>query len=310
MSEPPPGPARPRAWVVGCAVLGLVVLAVQLWGYGRWLATGDLDPVRGAARLPAGVARNVRSAELTLVAAAAAWLAFVAWGWWHRRTLTWPLLWTLAWAATFWQEPLVNARNHTFSFNTGFHNAGDWTTHLPLVPDTYSPLPEALLMEGLVFLALLPALATATAALLRFAHRRLSVDNLVALLAVGYLAVVAFDVAFELAGIDQQLLAYVELGGPALNAGAPDQWPLYEGFAIGAAWAFPGLLTFIRRDLPPEERREAGPRWWPGPGGGVLTVLAAVGAVNLVFGLYNAGYLAIMDGTVAEQSPWLSPNPS
>lgn len=305
-----PASSRAGAWCALLGVLGSVVVLVQAWGYGRWRTASGLEPVRAAAPLPSDVAADVRSAELTLVVLAAAWLAFVAWDWWRQRTLTWPLLWTIAWASTFWQEPLVNVRHHTFSFNTGFRNAGDWTTHLPLVPDSYSPLPEAIVMEGLVFLALLPCLAFGVAALLRLAHRRLGIRNRALLIAVGYLAVVAFDAAFELAGIGQQLLAYVELGGPALDAGDHNQWPLYEGAAIGAAWAFPGILMFLRRDFPPEGARETQPRWWQGRRAAALTIVTAIGAVNLVFGLYNAGYVAIMDGTVTDQPEWLAPTHS
>jgi hypothetical protein len=61
-----------------------------------------------------------------------------------------------------------------------------------------------------------------------------------------------------------------------------------------------------RRDLASEGNRETEPRWSSGRGGAVITTLAAIGAVNLALGLYNAGYLALMDGTVAEQPSWLA----
>jgi hypothetical protein len=288
------------------ALVGALLIAVQVWAYGTWLL-GSPEPLRSPTPVPADVTSTVRRAELTSIVGATVWLLFVCWDWARRRTLTWPLLWTVAWACVFWQEPLVNARTHTFSFNRGFHNLGDWTTHIPFVPDSYSPLPEALVLEGLVFLYLLPLLAMAVAAFLRVVRRRLGISNPIALVLIAYLAVVVFDAAFEVQGVQQGLLRYVELGGPAVGAGEPEQWPILEGFAIGAAWAFPGILTYFLRDHRAQHAERPAPRWRAGRHGAAVTLLAAIGMTNVVFGLYNAGYIAVMKGTVSEQPVWLAP---
>lgn len=306
---PPPGePAlfRVRPVVAGLAALGVAVLLVQVWGYGAWLLSAPLEPIRSGVPVPDEISSRVRIAELTSVIGATAWIGFVGFDWWRRRAMTWPLLWTVAWACVFWQEPLVNVRNHTFSFNREFQNLGDWTTHLPFVPDSYSPLPEALVLEGLVFLYLLPLLAIAVAAYARLLRRVLPFASVIPSVVIAYLSVVGFDVAFELQGVHQGLLRYVELGGPAINAGEPGQWPLFEAFAIGAAWAFPGLLTFLLRDH--WQVQTKAPIWWTGRRGRSITLLAAIGVTNLVFGLYNTTYIAVMDGTVSEQPDWLAPS--
>lgn len=245
-------------------------------------------------------------AELTSIIGAVAWLWYVGRDWWRRRTLTWPLMWTVAWACVFWQEPLVNVRTHTFSFNREFVNLGDWTSHLPFVPGTIPPLPEALVLEGLVFLYLLPLVAVGVAAYLRLLRRVLPTTNVVALIVTAYLTVVAFDLAFELQGIHQGLLRYVEIGGPAIGGGTPEQWPLFEGFSIGAAWAFPGILTFLLREHWKVQVHR--PQWWPGRRPTAVTLLAAIGAANLVFGVYNAAYVAEMKGTISHQPAWMSLN--
>ena len=296
---------RLRALVAGLALLGAVVIAIQAWGFGAWLLTGNPEPIRTQSPVPADVTSAVRMAELTSIVGATAWLAFVIQGLWRRRGLTWPALWTVAWACVFWQEPLINVRNHTFSFNKEFYNLGDWTPHLPFVPSSYSPMPEALVLEGLVFLYLLPLLAIAVAAYARMLRRLLPCTSVVPTVVLAYLSVVGFDLAFELQGIHRGLLRYVELGGPALNAGSPEQWPIFEGFAIGAAWAFPGILTFLLRDHWRIQRER--PSWWTGSHVTGVTMLAAVGATNLVFGLYNAAYIAVMDGTISHQPEWLAP---
>lgn len=292
------------AWRTSARVLviiGVLALAVQLWGYGAWVSSTP-HAVQPTVATPPHVTDHVHLAELTSVIGAACWLWYVAWSTWRRRGLTWPLLWTLAWTLAYWQEPLVNLRHHTFSFNRAFYNLGDWTSHLPFVHGSPSPLPEALILEGLVFVYLLPLLAMVVAGYLRLLRRLLPFRSVLPAIAIAYLSVVVFDAAFELQGISQGLLRYVEIGGPALNSGSSHQWPLLEGLMIGAAWAFPGIAMFLLRDH------------WRFPRTGpqlaerstTATVLAAVGAVNLVFGIYNAVYILTMHGTVAGGStPWL-----
>jgi hypothetical protein len=140
---------------------------------------------------------------------------------------------------------------------------------------------------------------------MRALRRYARITSPLALVLAAWLAVGLFDLAFERQGISGGLLAYVELGGPALDKGEPTQWPIYEGLGIGLAWAVPGIVMFFRRDAPDPGKREITPRWWHGRRASLITVLAAVGLVNLVFAIYNAGYLAIMDGTVAEMPAWL-----
>lgn len=306
LADPGSKPDRRSRIATLLAVLGMVVLATQVWGYGAWLLSSSLEPLRSPQPIPDDVANRIRIAELSSMLGAAAWLAYVAWDWSRKRALTWPLLWTVTWVCVYWQEPLVNVRTHTFSFNRAFHNLGDWTTQLPFVPSSYSPLPEALILEGLVFLYLLPLLATVVAAYMRLLRDRLRIRSPWILALVAYVTVVGFDCAFETRGIAQGLLRYVEIGGPALHEGQPTQWPLFQGFAIGAAWALPGIVTYLVRDHRAKEPRTHRPQWSVDRRSATVTVLAAIGAANLVFGLYNASYVAVMHGTVSEQPAWLS----
>jgi hypothetical protein len=289
--------------VAALAVAGAVVVAVQVWGFTAWLLSPDFATITSPTRAPDAISAGVTRAQLVSVVGTVLWLGYVAWDWWRRRRLTWPLLWTVAWTLVFWQEPLVNVRTRTFSFNKEFANWGDWTTHLPFVRDS-SPLPEAVLLEGLVFVYLLPLVAMATAALMRVLHRYLRLPSPVLVL-VAWFAVGLFDMLFERQGIAGGLLAYPEVGGPALDPGQPNQWPIYEGLAIGLAWALPGMVMYFRRYPTDRDKRELTPSWWRGSHAWLVTVLAAVGLVNVVFGFYNAGYALIMHGTVAELPPWI-----
>lgn len=306
LTDQPSKPDRRSRLVTLLAILGVILLAVQAWGYGAWLFSSSLEPLRSPQPVPGDVVDRVRVAELSSLLGASAWLAYVAWDWSRKKTLTWPLLWTVTWACVYWQEPLVNVSTHTFSFNRAFHNLGDWTTYLPFVPSSYSPLPEALILEGLVFLYLLPLLATVVAAYMRLLRNRLRIRSPWILALIAYGTVAVFDWAFESRGIAQGLLRYVEIGGPALHEGRPTQWPLFQGFAIGAAWALPGIVTYLIRDHHAPEPRQHRPQWAIHRRSVSVTILAAVGAANLVFGVYNAGFVALMHGTTSEQPAWLS----
>ena len=307
-ADPAKGPSFQPAVALGLAVIGAVIIVVQACGYLSWLFSSDFAAIRSPVAVPEDIKAIAHQAELSSIIGASLWLCFVAWGWSRKRTLTWPLLWTIAWALTFWQEPMVNVRHHTFSWNKALFNRGDWTTHLPFVPDSYSPMPEALILEGLVFLYLLPLFAMVIAALMKAMQRYLHITNKVMLVLLAWAAMGLADMKFEFGGIAKGLLAYVEIGGPALNAGSVTQWPIYEGVGVGLAWALPGMIMFFRRDVAMAAHNEVFPRWWQGRYAIPATLLAAVGLVNIIFGIYNAGYVMIMDGTVASLlPPWLAP---
>lgn len=115
---------------------------------------------------------------------------------------------------------------------------GDWTPHLPLVPDGGSTLPTPLGMRPFFF-AVLP--------------------------------------------MGQGMHAYLPAYGPlSIRDGTPEQFPLYETVLLGPMWALPAIA--------------------------LLTVLAAVGALNVAFLAYNLiAFVWLPGDTAAQMPPWLTP---
>jgi hypothetical protein len=117
--------------------------------------------------------------------------------------------------------------------------------------------------------------------------------------AIVYAAVLVFEFGVEMRSIAQGVHSYPEVfGALSIRDGQADQFPLYENWLLGLMWFLPGLLVFLVRDL----RGRALPL--PGP----RTVLAAAGALNLAFLLYNlVAFVWLPADTVAPMPPWLQP---
>ncbi len=281
------------------AVVGAAFVAFQLWGYVSWGLDGGSARFETDAAIPDFAESALRLGRIVTPAVAVLWLAFVTRGVVRARALTWPALITMAWALTYWQESLANVTGARFAYNAELYDRGDWTDHLPFVDLTGPGLPQPLQMETFVFVGMFPLFSWGAASLMRALHRRTSWSPwLVAL--VGYLVVLVVEFAAEMRSIAQDVHAYPEVfGALSIRDGAPDQFPLYENWLLGLMWFLPGLLVFVLRDL----RDQDAPTIRPG-----IAVLAAAGALNTAFLLYNLiAFVWLPADTVAPMPPWLNP---
>lgn len=293
-----PTAARRGLLLPALAVVGGLFVVFQLVGYVSWLADGGSEPFEVDEVVPAATAEAIRLGRIVAPALAVVWLAVVVRGVIRARALTWPALVTTTWALTYWQESLANVTGARFAYNAAFYDRGDWSGHLPFVDPTGPGLPQPLQMETFVFLGMFPLFSWGAATLMRTLHRRTSWSPwLIALLT--YLVVLVVEFGAEMRSIAQEVHSYPEVfGALSIRDGAVDQFPLYENWLLGLMWFLPGLAVFVLRDL----RGHDLPPWRPLPG-----VLAAAGALNLAFLLYNlVAFVWLPADTVAPMPPWLN----
>lgn len=284
--------------VPALAVVGAGFLAFQLWGYVSWALDGGSTPFETSATIPDSASSAIRLGLIVTPTIAVLWLAFVVRGALRARTLTWPALLTFAWALTYWQESMANVTGARFAYNADFYDLGDWTDHLPFVEMSGPGLPQPLGMETFVFVGMFPVFSWTIAAGLRALHRRTQWHPALVAGAV-YAAVLVFEFLVEMRSIAQGVHSYPEVfGALSIRDGQVDQFPLYENWLLGLMWFLPGLLIFLVRDLRGRDLPRPGPR----------TVLAAAGALNIAFLLYNlVAFVWLPADTVAPMPPWLNP---
>jgi hypothetical protein len=300
-----------RRWVRpldALAGLGLAFVVYQVWGIVAWLAS-DGFRARPAVAVPGRMHNLAVESQLGMQIVAAGWLVYLVVDLVRRRTLTWPLLVTAVWTLTYWQESLANVTGGRFAYNSAYFERGDWTPHMPFVPAGGSTLPPPLGLEPFVFFAVLPILAFAGAAALRGVRRFTRVRSPWVLAGIGYAGFMALDFLIEQRSIGQGMHSYPLVYGPlSIRDGSPRQFPMYETVLLGLMWALPAIVLFTLRDIPTSGSAPAPPRWRQGPVGALLTVLAAVAAMNVVFLVYNLiAFVWLPGNTPAQMPPWLTP---
>jgi hypothetical protein len=297
-----------RAAAISLAILGVVFVIYQVWGYIAWIISDDfvatppgLDPIADEVR-----SSLVRTQRI-MVLWAVVWTVVLVLQWRSARRLTWPMLLTIAWVSVYWQDPLVNWTGYHFSYNAYLFNRGDWISHLPFVSHSGPMLTQPLLVEALAFYAVVPTVGLLAYGVMRFANRRLHVTSPVVLIVLAWATIFAFDAGLENLAIHQHMHAWTSVTEMlSLNAGTPQQWPIYEGVVLGVLWGLGGILMYFaaeRRVTVLDDGIDTlvTASW----GRGALTVLSVVGFYNLMFLAYNAA-LNLLATNVVQFPSWLA----
>jgi Spirocyclase AveC-like len=240
--------SRLRTFSSAFAVIGTLIVAYQIMGYLLWITGPNFVAVApGPDPIPSEMLAGIRGQEQSQMTMALCWTLFLAGYSMWRRSLTWPVVLTIVWTATFWQEPLINAANQAFTTNLYFFNRGDWISSLPLMPIGGPTMTEPLKMEFPGFYMLNPLFSMMAAGLMIVAWKYLRIRNAITLFLIGAGFGFALDAYSELFSIKAGILAWNK-AYPALSvrAGSMQQWPVYEGIMLGTLWAFLGILYFFR----------------------------------------------------------------
>lgn len=239
---------RLRRFASAFAVIGGLTVLYQLIGYVGWLTGPSFAPVSaGPDPIPAAVLAGIRGVEQSSLLMAGIWTLFlIAYSAW-RKALTLPLVLSIAWAATYWQESMVNAGVQAFTINLHYFNRGDWISSLPLMPIDGPTMTQPLKMEAPAFYVLNPLFSLMAAGLMLLAAKYLRIRNAILLFLIGAGFGIGMDAYAEIYGIKNGLLVW-NRAWPALSihAGTTQQWPVYEGLMLGTLWTLIGIFWFFR----------------------------------------------------------------
>ncbi|HVW31695.1 MAG TPA: spirocyclase AveC family protein [Acidimicrobiia bacterium] len=292
-----PGPElRPRRSgpVVVWATVGAAFLALQVWVYGSWLASGDLKAVSpGPTPIPGWMHVTIRLFEAGSVAAGVAFLWFFLVRPWRKAGhITLDGMFCLAYLTLFWMDPMMNLFNTWFTYNAGFIAVASWAPHIPW---WFSPrggnLPQAVLM----FLPAYPyaqfGQAILAGLLMRRVERRWPAITRVRLVALTWGALIAGDFIIESVSMRLGLWAFPgAIRGLSVMAGTRFQFPVYEAVTLAAFHTAVAAVRYHRDD----QGRTAVERGadLPAPGGGPVRdsgrrFLAIVGFCNVAYLAYN-----------------------
>jgi hypothetical protein len=284
------------------ALAGAGFILFQLYGYIRWLLA-DIPLHRSSIAVPDTLATSVEGAERAIFGLAVLWLMLLVVISLRRRRLSWPVMQTIAWSSVYWQESLVNAKVHSFSYNAHFLNRGDWMPFLPALAPATTLLDQPLMMEASVFFWMIPLVGLAAAALLKQLSRWIKSPLL--LILIGVASVTAFETGFEFSGIRQGMLAWNRVPQSlALWPGTPRQWPLLE-LLLGMLWSLPAIAWHFRSRpwlawLDPDQE----PR---GLRADAARALALCAVINSLFLAYNLVLIWPSAEATADFPAWLSP---
>ena len=242
-------PSSPVLWWAAC---GMVVVAIAVSAWGRWVFSADFTPAPiGPDVMPATHLIVLRSTE-ALFAASGAMLAWrVLFRPWVRdRRVSWDGLFLIACLSIYLQDPIDNYFNFTFCYNAHFINFGSWGMYIPgWESPRQNRFAEALLLMGGMFITLFFGLSVIGCWWLRKARSVLPRLSFMGHLALFFAFLVAVDLLIEVMFCHTELFAYAGTYHPlTLWAGQPYQFPVYESTGIASVCTGFTLLRYSRDD--------------------------------------------------------------
>lgn len=283
--------ARPILW---WAALGVVALAVQLYGYGGWILSGDAQPQSFAHDdLSFGTKAVAWGSQIVCVGLFIGMAIYVARQCRPDRRLTFDAMLLTAWVACVWQDPLVNYVRNTFFYNSYYLNFGAWSNFIPgWVSPRGEMIPEAVVLVFFGYAGISLPIIFAINGIMRRARAVRPTIGKVGLVLVALGSAAAIDIALELFWVRTGNMAYLgTVHALSLWGGTRYQWPLYEGLFWGGVWAAIACVrffrddkgrTFVERGLE-ELRVSTRTKTW-------ASVLAVIGFFNVAFGVYNIAW--------------------
>ncbi|MEO5641398.1 MAG: spirocyclase AveC family protein [Sphingomicrobium sp.] len=295
-----------RIW----AALGALFLAVQLYAYGRWMASDDFratalgaDPVPTVPRI-ASITYEILS--IATLAVALVWFVRGI-----RRTgrIDSTRLLMLGWLSAYWLDPWLNFLRPMFTYNAYHFNRGCWCEYIPFWQSPGGArIAEPLLIDPPSYFVTFTATALFALAAMRRAKGRWPKLSVAGLVLAGFVAVWAtmglLDIAAtRLLGFDAWPIAFQRA---SFWGGRAYQFPIYEFVLFPSTFVACALLLYFADDNGTTiiERGVGAVR------GERLQTTARILAFVAFCNLLNLGYTSAMGMHAQFADPWPRDLPS
>jgi Spirocyclase AveC-like len=277
-------PAKPVLW---WATFGTVVLVVMVVTVGQWMLSSEFRPApTGSDAMPAGMQAWINALEIFFTSGMLImWWVFLIKPWIKAGHITWDGLFLLACTSIWYQDPIDNYFNFTFTYNAHFHNMSSWSN---FIPGWQSPraenFAEPYFFMGSFFMWVFFGISIIGCWLLN--KLKLWLPNLSSfvhiIIACGIFC--ALDFLMESLFTHTGIFAYVAVYSPlSFWAGTAQQFPLYESTGIGVLSTAVILMRYYRDDQG-QSFAEKGVQQLsiPQPAKRLLSFLAMVGAIQVL----------------------------
>ena len=244
-----PRQARPILWwaVLGA---GFCLLAAYIWG--AWIISGDAKATpTGPTDVPTYMVVWARFNEIITAGGTAILLWFVVVRGWRRAgQLTFDGAFALASVGIYWQDPIYNWSQASFSYNSVLINWGSWSSWIPgWMSQKGTLMPEGIFFVGAWYGAGLWLGVIGANAVMRRAQARWPRMGKLGLVGVCLALMFVVDVFLELAYIRWGLYSYAgAIPWMTLFHGRYYQFPLYEMVLWGSCWAAMACFRYFRDD--------------------------------------------------------------
>ena len=288
-----PRRVKPVKWWAG---IGAGFLAVQLYVFARWIASGPQRTPVGATEPPDWMKLALRSWEVGGVIATVGCLYwFVLRPLRRDKRMSFDGMLVLCMGLAYWQDPTPNYFNYgAFTYNSYLINFGSWAEFVPgwLAHNTGHSYAEPIIWNGPTYVyTLIVAILAANLLMRRLRARWPNLGN-VGLVAAAYGFIALFDFLTEL--VMTRVGAYTYSGAikeVTVFHGHYYQFPIYESVLWGGGWAALACLRYFRNDKghTVAERGIDEVRATTRQKNG-LRFLALVGVTQVIFMSYNIAF--------------------
>jgi hypothetical protein len=244
--------AKPAKPVLLWAAFGAISMAVIAVTVGQWILSPEFRPApTGSDPLPAGIHIWIIVLQAFFTSGAVVmWWAFLIRPWMKTGHITWDGLFLLACATVWYQDPIDNYFNFTFTYNAYFQNMSSWAN---FIPGWQSPraenFAEPYLFMGSFFMWVFFGAAVVGCWLMNQFKNWFPGLSSLGHIGIIFLIFFGFDFVMESIFTHTGIFAYVAVYSPlSLWAGTPDQFPIYESTGIGALLTGIILLRYYRDD--------------------------------------------------------------